>query len=241
MFKKTLVLGSLVVSMCSMPTLAQSNFYKSGFLVGAHLGTSFGSGSFNGVFNPNQAVGNVSSVSGKSRKTNALLGVFGGYRYIFNEGLTIGGDVSANFLTSSEIKRRLIHIQGADSFPFINRLSHQYSIVPSINFGKVICNRFHAYLGLGLAISKFRQKVDVVDADASVNVSQIRLGFVPTAGIEYAVTHNVSIFGNVSYEIYKKISKNFDISAVTGLPGSVYASSVSLRYLTLKVGAVYRF
>lgn len=241
MLKKTVVLGSVVAGICAAPTMAHGSYFKSGFLAGGHVGVSNGWGSFNDVFNPNQAVGDASNASGKGRKTSALLGVFGGYRHIFNEGFTLGMDVAANFLTNNELKKTLNHIQGGVDFPFIDKLTRQYAVIPSINIGKIFCGRYHAYLGLGLAISKFKHSTNIVDAAATVNSSQVRLGFVPTVGIEYAVTHNVSVFGNVSAEIYQKLSKTYDVSAQTGLPGATYKSSISPRYVNLKVGAVYRF
>lgn len=48
MLKKTATFGSLLtVIMCATSTLAHGPNFKSGFLAGAHVGYSFGSGKFN--------------------------------------------------------------------------------------------------------------------------------------------------------------------------------------------------
>lgn len=239
MLKKTVVLGSILTAMCAAPTLANPANFKSGFLAGGHVGASFGSGRFNSNFDTNDVNLGVSSVSGRANKTSALFGVLGGYRHVFQEGYTIGFDISANIFTNNELKKQLTHDIGAD-FPFDNKLSRRFSVIPSINFGKTFCGRWHVALGLGLGVSRFHQHVYSVDFNTTGKSSTTKLGFVPSVGVEYAATQNISITGSLSYEIYKKVHKKFD-TLVPELAGSSYTSSISPRYLTLKVGAVYRF
>jgi hypothetical protein len=241
MLKKTVALGALLTTISSMPTLAHSSYYKSGFLAGAHVGYSFGSGTFNGIANLNVAVVPLLSASGKANKSGPLIGLLGGYRHIFNQGFTIGADVTANIFGNNELKKQLNHTFAAVTSPFINHLKRNYSIIPSINFGKVLCDRFHVALGLGLGITRFKQQVDNVNALVSVSASQTKLGFVPSLRAEYAATQNVSFTGDVSYEMYQKVKKQFGQNAIPASPGSSYTSSISPKFLTLKIGAVYRF
>lgn len=238
MLKKTMVMGIILTGICTAPTLAHTSYFKSGFLAGAHIGVSQITESFQSNFNTNDPILGSSAVSAKARRTSGLVGIIGGYRHIFNEWYTLGMDISLNFLTKNDLTKLINHIH---DFNFRNTLSRQYNVTPSINLGKIICDRFHVSLGLGLAISRFKLRVDDVDNPASYNTSQTRLGFVSAVGVEYAVTHNVSILGNVSYEIYQNMKKTFNVNSSTGLPNSKYTSSIRPQYLTFKVGMVYRF
>lgn len=239
MFIKSIVLGSLLTGIFATPMFAYTPHFKSGFLAGAHVGIANNTGSYRGIFFTNDATGETSLLSSRTRKTSALLGVFGGYRHVFPEGYTFGVDVSLNFLTHNELSVQFSHF---NEFNFKNSLSRQYNITPSINFGKIMCDRFHVYLGLGLAITRFKLRVeDIGDNPASFKASQTLLGFVPAIGVEYSLTHNVSVFGNVSYEVYQNMKKTFNVSSSTMLPGSTYTSAIRPQYLILKIGGAYRF
>lgn len=240
---KITTLGSILAITYTTSTIAHGSYYKPGFLAGAHVGISNGSGSFTSNFDP--VFIEAASATGKARKTSALFGILGGYRHIFSEGITVGFDISGNVYTNNELNKLVIHSYN-NPLTFTNNLSRRYSVIPSVNFGKVFCGRWHLTLGLGIAFSGFRQKITAPFPTASNPTraaSTVRkLGFVPSIAVEYAATQNVSVTGNISYEIYKKISKTFNGQSI-GFPiaGSSYTSSISPRYLTLKVGAVYRF
>jgi len=222
------------------PSMAHS-FYKSGFLAGAQVGVSFGKGKYNSSlnFNPIFAVNSVSA-SGSGNKTAALFGLLGGYRHLFNQDYTIGLIIEANLLTGNEIKKNLGHTSPFGTANFNNSLKKSFTVIPTVALGKVFCGRWHASLGLGLAIARFKLQATGVGTNPafSQNANQTKIGFVPSLGVEYAATQNVSIIGNVAYEIYGKMSKTLT-SPTTQL--ITYATSVKPTYLTLKVGAVYRF
>lgn len=244
MLKKTVAFGSFLTVLCASSTLAHGSNFKSGFIAGAHVGYSFGNGKFNSTFDTNGQFG-VGSASGNAKKNSALLGILAGYRHIFHSGFTIGVDISGNVFTNNELNKQLNHIEGLN-FPFKNKISRRYSITPSLNVGKVFCDRWHATIGLGLAIASFKQEVtnlsSVGGVIKSANATTTKVGFAPSVGVEYAATQNVSIIGNVSYEIYKKTNKTFDDQLTRPFAvGTSYKSSISPQYLTLKVGAVYRF
>jgi opacity protein-like surface antigen len=224
------------------PTFAGS-FYKSGFLAGAQVGVSMGNGKFNSTFNFPPAVAvNTSSASGTARKTSALFGLLGGYRHIFNQDYTIGFILEANVFTNNQLVKSLA--QFGSEFTFNHRLKKSFSVIPSVVLGKIFCGRWHASVGLGLAISRFRLGIDNTSPDvtpASVSATQTKIGFVPSIGAEYAATQNVSIIGNVSYEFYGKIRKTFSNNVAAFGTGNSYTTSISPRYFALKVGAIYRF
>jgi len=247
MLKKTAAFGSLLTVLCASSTLAHGSNFRSGFLAGAHVGVSNGSGTFNSNFDTNQGLIGQAQVSGKARKTSALLGILGGYRHIFHDGLTAGFDISGNVYANNELSTQLRHVVPVGlAFPFRNKLTRRYSVIPAISAGKIFCGRWHATLGLGVAISGFKQEVTnlspVGGVIKSASASTTKLGFVPSLGVEYAMTQNISVVGKISYEIYGKINKKFgDQLTSPQLAGSSYAPSISPRYLNLNIGAIYRF
>lgn len=245
MLKKTAAFGSLLTVLCATSTLAHGSNFRSGFLAGAHVGISNGSGTFNSNFDTNQL--GQAQASGKARKTSALFGILGGYRHIFHDGLTAGFDISGDVYTNNELNTQIRNVIPLGvGFPFRNKLTRRYSIIPTINAGKIFCGRWHATLGLGVAISGFKQEITnlspVGGVIKSAAASTTKIGFVPSLGVEYAMTQNISVVGKISYEIYGKINKKFGDQLTSPLlPGSSYTSSISPRYLNLKIGAIYRF
>lgn len=245
MLKKTVAFGSLLTVLCASSTLAHGPNFKSGFLAGAHVGYSFGSGKFNSTFDTN-LVG-IATATGNAKKNSALFGILAGYRHVFPNSFTLGFDISGNVFTNDEQNKQLNHIIAGISFPFKNKITRRYSIIPSVNFGRIFCDRWQVVLGLGFAISGFKHQVNApfptstnpLNSQAS---TATRLGFVPSIGVEYAATQKISIIGNISYEIYKKISKKFGNQLTApALPNSSYTSSINPRYLSLKFGVAYKF
>jgi len=246
MLKKAVILGSVMSSVCAAPTMAGPCYFKSGFLAGAHVGVTNGWGRFNSTFSINPALPvNSSLASGSARKTAFLLGVFGAYRYVFNQEYMIGVNLEANSFMNNELNKELEHFAapppgvGAN-----NRLRKHSNIMPSISFGKIFCDRWYAYIGLGLAVARFKQQVTIsIPAAPSLSVSGSRtsLGFVPSLGVEYAVTRDISLSGSINYEIYKKLSNSLNVNVPVVLTPSSYASSISPKDLTFKVGVGYRF
>jgi hypothetical protein len=236
MLKKAVVFGSLLSSLLVNSAWAEAPNFQSGFLVGGDVGYSYGSGTFNANFKDGTPF--VSPVvSGSASSSAGLVGVIGGYRFIFNQGSTFGVDVSANYLAGNEIKKRFNQTGSL----FDNRLERDFNVVPSFSFGKIIYDQFHIALGLGLGITQFKHRVDNLEASVSVSSSQTKLGFVPSVGAEYAYTKHISFIGNVSYEMYRKVNSNFGQNVAPGVRGSGYWSAIKPKFLTPKAGIVYRF
>lgn len=244
---KKWVLGSLVTVMGTSSVLAHGHF-KSGFLAGAHVGYSWGSGRFNGAHDHGipALTPTVTTASASARKSGPLFGIFGGYRHVAAQGYTLGLNLEANIFGSNELSKDLLHsavgIGGPVSDLFQNRLKRTFNIVPTLVIGKVFSDCYHVSLGLGLAFARFKQQISALDPDLNVpatSAQRTKVGFVPSLGIEYAVAKNVSLTGNFSYEIYSKVSRTFVINEP--VVEATYASSIKPRYATLKIGAVYRF
>jgi opacity protein-like surface antigen len=241
MLKKTAVFGSLLTVLCASSTLAHGSNFRSGFLAGAHVGYSFGTGKFNSTYGLNPgAFQPTSSLSGSSRKSAALIGILGGYRHIFSQSYTIGINLDLNLFASNESSKQLAHsFPAIPNAPITTRFKRTFSVIPNIAIGRIFCDHYHVSLGLGMAFARFKHQVVIDLANVTLpSTTQTKTGFVPSFGIEYAATKNVSIVGNLSYEIYSKLSKVY--SAGFGR-GATYTTSIKPRYTTLKLGAIYRF
>ena len=234
------------MTLFASPALAQKTYFKSGFFVGGHGGFSHASGSLKNTFDPAvRVLLPIGSASGKARKDGGVFGVLGGYRHIFQNNMTIGGDISGDIYVDNALDAPVaIRFPDGTVQPTDNRLSRQYSLIPSINFGKTFLGRWHVALGLGAGISRFSSRVtfhDDVDGPVIMRWKKTRVSFVPSVRAEYAATQKLSLIGNISYEICKKMTKNFDGRVFNGfVPDSQLESSIAPRYVTVKIGAVYR-
>lgn len=237
MSKKAVVFGSLFSFLLVNSTLAEAPNFQSGFLVGGDVGGSYGTGTFNASFRDGMGLVVPSVVSGGASNSAGLVGVIGGYRFVFDQGATFGVDISANYLSGNELKKRF----NQTGSPFDNRLKRDFNIVPGFSFGKIIYDQFHIAIGMGLGISQLKHHVGNVEAKVSVSSSQTALGFVPSVGAEYAYTKHISFIGNVSYEMYRKVNSNFGQNVAPGLRGSGYWSAIKPKFLTPKAGIIYRF
>ena len=249
MLKKTvtrsIILGTIVTTVCATSTLAHSGMYKSGFLAGAQIGASFGNGKFNSTLSINPALpNNSSSPSGSARKTAALFGILGGYRHIFNQDYTVAFNLEANFFANNQLSKQLAFTNGVPN-PLVNNiLKKTFTVMPSVALGKIFCGRWHTSVGLGLAISRFKQEYKIlnpiINAGQTGSSTRTKVGIVPMVGVEYATTQNVSVFANVGYEFYGKLSRKNTLDIVGANPSS-YSQSIKPNYWNLKLGAVYRF
>lgn len=228
MLKKAVVLGSYLSLLLGNPALAQAPYFKSGILGG-------GDAQRPGIIK--NGLPSAGFTSGNTSQAAGLIGVIGGYRFIFNQGATFGMDVSSNYLSGNDMKKAMAQL----GLPFNNQLKRDFNVVPSFSFGKMIDNHLHIALGLGLGIAQVKHRVVNVDPSAPVPPSQTTLGFVPSFGAEYAWTKNISFIGNVSYEMYRKVNAAFSPKTDPALPGSSYWSAIKPKFLAPKAGIIYRF
>ena len=237
MFKKAVLFGLLLTFLGTNPADANSCHFKSGFIAGAHVGYTYGSGSFNATFYSPFPVPTTNSDSGSGKSSSALIGVIGGYREVFLPGYTLGLEVTANYMGMNEIHKQFILI----SSPFMNRLKRTYNTVPSVVLGAILNNRWLATLGLGLGVSRFHLFVDNRAGGVTAKATSTKLAFVPSLGLEYATSQNISLTGNISYEIYQKVRSIFNAKVAPDIPNSNYTTSISPKYLTVKAGFVFKF
>jgi len=217
------------------------NYINSGFFIGAQAGYTHGKGRFDSVYDDGPIFGpDVYRDSKKARKSAGLIGILGGYRYVFTNGFTLGGDIAANYYGKQELKVNLYHPNAADLF--VNRLKRKASFIPRLSVGKVFGGRFHASLGFGLGISRFSHQIDNRSraTGPSVKSSSTRFAFVPSAQIEYACTKRISLIGSASYEMYNRVKKYYGQAIEPLLDGTNYTSSIKPKYVTLTAGFIVK-
>ena len=237
MTKKTVVLGALYASLLAASSLAGTPTLQSGFLRGGETSEMISGSLKDGSSSSLPAV-----ASGSTSNSAGLIGAIGGYRFVFKQGSTVGVDVSANCLSGNALGHEFRKRFNQTNPHFDNRLKGEVNLVPSLSFGKLVYDRLHIALGLGLGIAQFQHRVDTIPASSSASSSQTTsLGFVPSVGAEYNYTKQISFIGNVSYERYRKAGSNFGPNASPGASGSNYWTAIKPKFLTPKAGIIYRF
>ena len=218
------------------------HYFKSGFMAGVHAGYSHGHGRFDSVYNDT-----IETINGSARARNSsvLFGVHGGYLHMLHNGYTLGGQLMFTMYGNSKMSTNVIHnfsrngINTGDIFN--NSLKRNYSFVPSLNFGKVFWHRYHAYVGLGMGITRFEHEVCNVDVSRSAKNNKTKVGFVPAIGMDYALDHHFIIGTNLSYELYRNVNDTFNAPDVSTQPGATYSSKIRPRYFNARVGITYKF
>jgi hypothetical protein len=244
MFKKITTL--FLLSSTALVSLAQAGHhphYRSGFFVGAHLGGSFGSGRFNSLFNG--GTGGANSVlwaAQNASQSRFMGGISGGYRHVFHNGITLGGSVVLNWLGHERLAADLEYrTSDGEVFLYNNSIKRSYSLTPGLNIGKVFFNRYHVSVGFGLGISRFTHGVYNKFADILQEKKRTVLAFVPSVGLDYAVTQKILVSTNISYEIYSRVKRIFGEDLQGDLPNSFYDSNIRPRFFIARVGLTYQF
>ncbi|ARN84093.1 outer membrane beta-barrel protein [Candidatus Nucleicultrix amoebiphila] len=237
MLRKAFLLAS-TVALLSQP--AKAAYFKSGFIAGGHLGFSSMSGKFSTLFDDRLGAPGPYSAGGSASKTNFMGGIIGGYRHIFANGVSFGGDVVLNFNRSKEATKIFTQANA----PFLNKFRRKnVSVIPGISVGKVLGNRFHGTLGLGLGISQFELQVINVLGNGSFKKTETKVGFVPSLGLEFAATERVSLVANVAGEFYSKVSKTSfgnEIAPLFNNNAVFYSSSYRPNFFTARLGFIVK-
>lgn len=236
MIKKHFLYASFVLA-AATSAQACSDYYKPSFLAGFHLGYSHMRGKFNSVFDDGLGAPSPFSASADARQSKALAGIFAGYQYVFENGLTLGADATLNYNGNQQLSKELQHGVGQ---PFRNTLSRQFSMIPALTVGYVFDRHFHAFLSLGLAVSKFTAEVHNVVGNVVAKSAVTRIGFAPSVTLEYAFSRNFSMVGSVGYEGYKKVTPSFGSAIAPTLPRSSYNGSIKPHFMTAKVGFIFK-
>lgn len=233
-------LTAILLGAPSVSDAFESTYYKSGVTAGIHGGASYMWGRVKSTFST--AVLAPVPAAGSASKTNGFFGGLLGYRYFLNSGVSLGADVTVNYYGNNDLNKRLNHKTPANVLiPFDNKVSRTFGVTPSFVIGRVFNERFYANLGLGLGISRFEQKIRNVAANISVKGSKTQLGFVPSVGLEYAINPKWAVTGNVAYEYYGRVKRNFGREVNPTVVGINYNTSINPNIVTGRLGVIYKF
>jgi hypothetical protein len=222
------------------PLKANQVSIKSGPLFGLHAGYSHMATRFNNSFNDGLGLADsFTRANGSSALSTWLIGATVGYQHIFKSTLTLGADVTLDYFYNNNLQKVLFH----DIDPFKSYLERNLTFIPEITFGKTFAhNKVHAFIGLGMAVTRFSLRVDNVnDRRGTKDDTKVKLGFVPSVGLEIACTPSISLMGKVSYEMYEKINRRFSGPEIApDLGNSIYSYEAKPRFIAAKLGIVYR-
>jgi hypothetical protein len=219
------------------PLKANQISIKSGPLFGLHAGYSHMTTQFDTTFNDGIPPITLRKARGSSNISTWLVGATAGYQHIFKNTLTLGADVTLDYFYNNKLSKDLFN----GITPFKNYLERNLAFIPEITFGKTFAhNKVHAFIGLGMAVTRFALRVDNVAGQVSKDDVRVKLGFVPSVGLEVACTPSISVMGKVSYEMYEKMSRRFNSELAPELGNSAYDYQAKPRFIAAKLGIIYR-
>ena len=196
------------------------------------------------------------TVKADNSKSGASFAGLVGYTYDFGGDFFAGlevqfgkntGDVKSNknlvipngvFLTSGQIA---------------TTVKHSFGVSPLIVLGYKFTESFSGALKIGANISRFSTRTNysanvgnVIQYQTADSRKTTQTGFVAGVSGEYAVTDSVSIVAEGLYTQFG--SKKSNLTNPTAFPGaapqiaqSTHTSSIKPRFITARVGAIYRF
>jgi len=240
---KGLILASLLLGNTQLS--ADGVSYKSGVYAGALFGYSRMQTDFKSSYDVGGAGPAFSGREApKAFQGNVTGSLFLGYRYLI-QSIFLGVDCDLALYNNSTSKDYSFSTPGAPT-PFGARLQRHFSVTPSAVMGVTFLDNWNAFLKLGLGISQFTLKVLNLTAPARhYTKTKTLFGFVPTLGVEYAVTQAISVLGSVTYEWYPSIKRS--VSGDELLPGVGAAGwtvehgvSVKPRVFSVRMGVLFK-
>jgi|GEM_PF-1146126 len=252
--KKTLSLTALTLALATSSafaaapaTTSTTPSIRSGFLIGVEGGYSMMRGKVDGIFDTDGPIPGgeppIPAARQISKKASTFVGdVLMGARYVFKNGITLGGDVSLGY-DGNHISSPLTYNDPlAGTTEFGNKLKRTYFITPSFIVGKTFTPRLHGFIKLGLGVSKFKNEIKNIAVNRTFRSSKTTIGFVPTIGLEYALTQRISLTGSLSYERYGDLKKKYVNVVSNANPTAEYTSRIrKVNFFTAKAGVTFHF
>ena len=232
----------------------EAHNFNSGFVAGGAIGHSHMSNKLtNSSNNTTHVNGNfvlfTSAGTNSSKNSNALAGsVFSGYRYMTESGFAVGFNLGLG-MDGSSVKNS----GTVNTMNFTNKLNRQFNINPALFLGKTVGDNWMVFTELGLSISRFKLKSTHTvtaspDKTTSINKSFTKVGFAPTLGAEFSINDHFSVLSTVTYEFFGKTQKGFGgtkksvtVGPITTTNTTENSGKVKTRYVTAKMGVIYKF
>ncbi len=208
------------------PVVAANPFSWTGFYVGGQLGWA---GSHLSVSGENEGT----AFNGSQSLNSYLLGGFAGYDYQIGS-LVVGIEADANARTSSKT--------GEASFnwyygPVTWKSESTWDASLRLRLGLLATNQTLIYATGGFAWANYKFRLN--DAEGLLTENKTRTGWTIGAGLQQALTKNVSLRGEYRYTDYGSKSGTYDNGKGVGSNIDPYKSKLNDNRAT--VGLAYKF
>lgn len=221
MKKKLLIINLLFLSnSCLGASHSDGESFKSGYRVGGETGYKYHSVQHQLQYGGGGGFGALvpETVSQRSTKNTAVLGVHGAYDYFWND-LYTSLEISYRY-SPGDSSSNLDFVANAGNFTTSYRLrqAHRHDLGLNVHLGSKIGERFLGYGILGVRLGQFQDKVNVINLIDNVKGSartQWRLGGTVGLGARYALPSLYSVGVEATYSVYKSPS-NYTTNPATG-------------------------
>ena len=241
---------------------------NSGFYVGALLGynsTKYDSSENFFFANPANVPAGIANTFGTGNtgsnplNSNSSSGSFTfaglfGYRHVFENNFIVGVEVEAGKNTGSRsfVTNTPFTVASNLTGRSSTTISNKFFVKPVAVIGYKVNDRFALFGKIGANIAKFNYDNTYVlsNGGAAINTNRdsrtfTRTGLVVGAAAEYALSHNVSLVADASYTHFGSssvtLSNPSNIANVPALAGATHTATVKPRFITARIGAIYRF
>ncbi len=201
-----------------------------------------------GLFNGN--TGN-SPLIDTEKRGSAVFGVTFGARHITSNNIAIGieidiSKINQTLLSNNQIDLRLMTAVGAFR-PSTTTLKHKLSIIPKIFIGYRITPQYLLMAKVGANLSYFELKNTLqtlptapnTKADSAHDFSKIGITF--GLAIEHAINNAISIVGDASYTYFREMSVTHTNPTNNFINDATHTARIKPRFITAKIGVIYKF
>ena len=225
-----------LLAMTAVSTAQAAPF--NGFFLGAQAGISKRISTTtlsNQTLTVNNAAVSIADYSKKNRSTGLVYGLMGGYGRNLN-GLYVGGELSVMFGQNNKFQTQTVNAaNGSASYSVKTKYNHGPALTFAPRVGAIFANSYLVYARLGLSVSRDQvQNYDNTTGSSFNSSKKTKLAFVPGVGIEKAITSNLLLRLEYTYNTGSQLS-----SDSTG----TYQARQNMKYSAhaLKLGASWQF
>lgn len=223
------------------PAYGCSDYFKSGFYVGLQGGYSSTRTRLNAV-GPDYFSNELNSYGPINGDDNNFVGeVFAGARYTYSNCFVGGFELGGQF-NSSKINRNLVgDLQGGQPGSYSLGLNHNFTLTPSLVFGRVLGERVFLYGKVGASITNF--ELNATDSNATFigRSTKSVIGFAPAVGLEYAFSKFLSTRVELGGQFYGNDSRKLRQPLIANNQANLNLNTgAKTRVFNAKVGFVIK-
>lgn len=228
------------IFLCSVLSFqAMAQLPSSGYYMGLNQGYSCMEGSFKGEYRDKNRNNFNSSRIDSFKNSSYIFEFLGGYRHVFKNKLTLGGDISFSRDGHEEKKDYIDNNVFTGDDRVLMKLKSDYMIIPSVTMGYFVTPTCHLFGKVGLAMSHVTGTVQNVRRMAPKTKKEMQYGTALSLGLDYALNNHWSAVVTTSYVQGQKLSFHQD-PVLDGINSSFHMKTTP-RYFSQKIGFIYRF